>query len=486
VVALALLFPAGSAAADYAPLDKPGPALSVPTAKLQAALVCKPGVAGASRNPILLIPGTNLDPEPNFSWNYERAFDSLKWPYCTVTLPQHTLGDIQVAGEYVVYALRTMAGLSGRKVDVLGFSQGGMLTRWGLRFWPDTRRLVGDLVGLDPSNHGTLDADGSCMAPCPAADWQQASRAHFIAALNSRTETFAGIDYTVAFSRTDEIVVPNLDASGSSSLRGGAGRIANIAVQEICPGDTSEHLAMGSYDAVGYSLAADALTHPGVADKSRVPVSVCAQPFQPGVNPGTFPADYAAYGQAVAAAQGEAPTLREEPPLRCYVFATCPAGFAQATCLGVSGKAAATRLGPVALGQPRTRVRAALGPRRNRRTRGGLDRYCVAGGGVLEIGYPTRRLRRIPRGRAVLALASSRRFSVHGIAPGARLRTLRRGLRGERRYVVGRNTWYLARGRRATLVFKARRGRLVAVGLALRSLTRTRRASRRLLGAWRL
>src|SRR5438309_2044305 len=85
---------------------------------------------GGGRRPVLLVPGTNLDPSSNYSWNYERAFAALHWPYCTVTLPYHTMGDVQVAGEYVVYALRTVAARAGRSVDVLGYSQGGMLPRW--------------------------------------------------------------------------------------------------------------------------------------------------------------------------------------------------------------------------------------------------------------------------------------------------------------------------------------------------------------------
>jgi hypothetical protein len=323
--------PAGADTGSYAPLDRPGPPLSVPANALRDSLNCTPGVVRAGRNPILLVPGTNLDPGPNYSWNYERAFQALHWPYCSVTLPFHTMGDIQVAGEYVVNALRTMARMSGRRVDVLGYSQGGMLPRWALRFWPDTRSLVDDLVALDPSNHGTLDADATCQGSCAPADWQQASAAHFEAALNSGAETFAGIDYTVVFSRTDEVVFPNLDAGGSSSLHTGGGRIANIAVQDICPNDSSEHLAMGSYDAVGYALAVDALTHPGTADPARVEPTVCAQPFQPGVNPATFASDYAAYLSAIGQAQQEAPTVDAEPPLKCYVLAACRTGTSTPT-----------------------------------------------------------------------------------------------------------------------------------------------------------
>jgi len=248
----------------------------------------------------------------------------MGWPYCTVTLPYHTMGDIQVAGEYIVGALRTMAASAGRKVDVLGYSQGGMVPRWALRFWPDTRPLVEDLVGLDPSNHGTLDARVACQAQCPPAYWQQATGSHFDDALNSYAETFSGIDYTVIFSRTDEVVVPNLDASGSSSLHTGSGTIANIAVQQICPADVSDHLAMGTYDPVGFALAIDAFTHPGTADPARIPLSVCAQPFQPGVDPATFPTDYAGFVSAIGQAFVASPEVPAEPPLDCYVFAACP------------------------------------------------------------------------------------------------------------------------------------------------------------------
>lgn len=324
-VALAAVAPAALAGGrgPYAPLDRRGPGLSVPAAKLKASLTCTRGIAGDGRDPILLVPGTDLTPKANYSWNYERAFAARHWPYCAVSLPHDTTGDIQIAGEYIVYALRAMASKSGRQVDVVGYSQGGMLPRWALRFWPGTRSLVHDLVAIDPSNHGTLDADAACQGSCLPADWQQASTAHLIRALNSRAETFAGINYTVIFSRSDEIVVPNLDASGSSSLHTGGGRIANIAVQQICPNDASDHLAMGSYDPVAYALVVDALTHPGVADPARIPLSVCAQAFQPGVDPSTFPRDYGAYLAQIGRAQSGDPTVPAEPPLDCYVFAAC-------------------------------------------------------------------------------------------------------------------------------------------------------------------
>ena len=62
--------------------------------------------------------------------------------------------------------------------------------------------------------------------------------------------------------------------------------------------------------------------------------------------------------------------------------------------------------------------------------------------------------------------------------------TLKRRLRGERSYRVGRNRWYVARGAKSTLVFRTRAGRVGAVGLASRRLTRGSTATRHLLRAW--
>jgi triacylglycerol esterase/lipase EstA (alpha/beta hydrolase family) len=326
VVALALTgsgsaLAAPTAAATYAPLDRPGPALSVQAETLRASLSCSGPLTGLSRNPILLVPGTTMNPQVNFDWNYERAFTHRGWRWCTVTLPFDATGDIQVAGEYVVAALRSMSAKAHRKVDVVGWSQGGMVPRWALRFWPDTRSLVGDVIGLSPSNHGTVVADASCRSSCTPADWQQASRARFIAALNSRSETFAGIDYTVAYTNSDEIVVPNTGPTRSSALRTGSGRIANIALQSVCPNDTADHFAIGSYDPVGYAIVVDALTHAGPAVRARIPLTTCTQQFMPGVDPATFPADYAAFVQYAGDSQGDAPMVPREPPLKRYVFA---------------------------------------------------------------------------------------------------------------------------------------------------------------------
>jgi hypothetical protein len=311
---------AASPTGEFAPLNQPGPRLSVPAARLDASLTCDGPLRGVTRDPILLVPGTTMEPDVNFAWNYERAFTRLGWRWCAVTLPYDTTGDVQVAGEYIVHALRTMSRQAGRDVDVVGWSQGGMVPRWALRFWPDTRSLVDDLIGLSPSNHGTVVADTACQGSCTPANHQQASQARFIAALNSGAETFAGVDYTAAYTNDDEIVVPNAGPTASSALHTGKGRIANIALQEICPANTADHFAIGSYDPVGYAIVADALRHDGPAVKGRIPLTVCGQQYQPGVDPSTFLRDYTAMVRFAGDSEGDAPKAIDEPALRRYVF----------------------------------------------------------------------------------------------------------------------------------------------------------------------
>src|SRR4051812_9749837 len=310
-----------------------GPPLTVPAAQLDAALRCPKPLAGVSRAPVLLVPGTNLEPDANFDWNYEPALTALGIPWCAVTLPRYAMGDIQLSAEYVVNALRRMASASARRVSVVGYSQGGMIGRWALRWWPDTRALVEDLVGNAPSNHGTLTARPGCAAQCAAAYWQQRDDAAFIRALNTGPETFAGIDYTVNYTHNDEVVTPNSDeASGSSALRTGAGRVHNTALQEICPANTADHLVIGSYDPVAWALALDALTHDGPADPTRIDRAVCSQQFMPGVDQGTFPANWARYLATIGEGSRQADQVAAEPPLRCYAKSeACPAAATAST-----------------------------------------------------------------------------------------------------------------------------------------------------------
>jgi len=298
-----------------------GPPLDVPAAALERSLDCPPDAFTSDAAPILLIPGTTLTAQENFFFTYEPAFRLRDRPYCALTLPNHAMSDIQVSAEYVVRALRTMADRSGERVKIVGFSQGGMIGRWALKYWPDTREDVDEVIGLDPSNHGTLDAYATCTpltAGCAPALWQQQTGSRFLAALNSGPETYPGIDYTSISTPTDEIVVPNLPPAASSSLNTGEGRRANISTLDVCPVHVAEHLSMGSTDPVGYALVTDALDHDGPADPARIDRAVCTQLVHEGVDPVTGPTDFLAYSAGAVNQVLTYPHVAAEPALKPY------------------------------------------------------------------------------------------------------------------------------------------------------------------------
>jgi hypothetical protein len=324
------------AAGTYAPLDQPGPPLTVPRAQLNASLSCEPTVAHAKVEPVLLNPGTGLTPSQNYGWNWEPALEQLGIPWCAYTAPNDTLNNIETSGEYLVHAIRTMYALAGRRIALMGHSQGGMSMRWPLRFWPDARHMVQDAIGFSGSNHGsTVITPTECAVGCTPAVWQQLSTSNFIAAINSDAETFPGISYTEIYTNDDEVVQPNRGATASAALYTGGGAITNVAVQQICSADVSEHLLIGTTDSVAYALAVDALTHPGPAQLTRISKSVCSQAYMPGVDPASAQLELSAIagapgllsvfppGSAGATALTGAPVVTAEPPLDCYVFASC-------------------------------------------------------------------------------------------------------------------------------------------------------------------
>ena len=324
---------ASAAAPHYAPVNQPGPPLSVPPDQLAQSLRCTSNLVSSGRTPVLFVTPTLVTPDEAF-FGYESAFDAQGIPYCTLTIPDFTTEDIQVSAEYVVYAVRTIHSETGDQVDLLGWSQGGgPEPRWALRFWPDIRPMVAKLIDLEAPNHGTIllhtvcigsvCVNALCPSHCSPAIWQQADNSNFTAALNSDQETFPGIAYTNVYSHTSQFVQPNLSDDGTTSLHGGGGQIANIALQSICPLDVADHLAYW-YDPVAYALVMDALTHPGPADPARINRDVCLQLTMPYVNALEIPT-YTLHLYNVIFLQRFffVPQTSSEPALKCYVTGSC-------------------------------------------------------------------------------------------------------------------------------------------------------------------
>ena len=291
-----------------------GPALTVPQATMDKALTCSANLKTGSQAPVLFLHGTTSDPKANWSWNWARAMDLAKRPHCELDSPAGATGDIQVSAEYVVNAIRTMHTRAGKKISIVGHSQGGMVGRWALKYWPDTRAMVDDYVGLASSNHGTTSAHFSCGLPngCSAANWQQSAGSKFLTALNTGPETWPGISYTVIATRYDEIVAPP-----TAGFLKPAANVTNTTAQDICPLELVEHFGM-AYDNAAWLVGIDALTHAGPALLSGVPRNTCGVPTMPSVDLATFGLNSAAAMAVTARNSASAKSVPVEPALRPY------------------------------------------------------------------------------------------------------------------------------------------------------------------------
>ena len=148
-----------------APPDDTGPPLTISAKLLDRSLLCL-GEGAADREPVILVHGTSVLPQENWGWGFIKTLSERGLMVCTVALPARALGDIQVATQYVVHAIRTVHARTGRPVDLLGHSQGGLEPRWALKWWPDTRAMVDDIVTLGTPHHGTYVANIFSPLPC--------------------------------------------------------------------------------------------------------------------------------------------------------------------------------------------------------------------------------------------------------------------------------------------------------------------------------
>lgn len=305
---------------EFGPVERPGPAFSVPTQALAASLRCTPpATPGPPKDAVLLLSSTGLDTGASFDWNYQPALSTAGFTWCSSNAPGANNGDIQARAEYVAYALREIRARTGRPVDVVGHGQGALVARLVLRFWPDLRNAVSDLIELAPPNRGTEAFRPTCAHACPPAYWQQLPDSTLVNAVNSRQATFAGVDYTVITSSIDDVITPQPSAS---SLPGGPGRVSTVAVQDVCPNYVADHLGLGGYDAVAWAIAADALTHPGPADPGRIAKPVCETGFMPSIDAGRFLDNSARAAPVLETAPPDGvPTVPAEPEPRCWVLA---------------------------------------------------------------------------------------------------------------------------------------------------------------------
>jgi triacylglycerol lipase len=234
---------------------------------------CTP--SAAHPNPVVLVHGTWMD--RTVSWNLVGE-KLVADGYCVFSLDYGNRGTQPVAdsardlGTFIDAVLQRTGAA---KVAIVGHSQGGMMPRYYLKFGGGLDK-VAELIGLAPSNHGTTNGFGNYAAQygdSPAAADQQAG-SPFMVKLNgdgvdAPQPSSGEIDYTVVSTANDEIVKPYQ----SQALAGPASVVTNVVVQDKCPGDQIEHIAL-PYDPVALQWVENALGRPGPADPAFAPTCV--------------------------------------------------------------------------------------------------------------------------------------------------------------------------------------------------------------------
>lgn len=314
------------------------PAFETDEATLDAALLCTP-FTHPENPPVLLVHGTGTAGFEQYEWNYIPLLDARGFDVCAVTYPDRGLGDQQVSAEYVVHALRTIHAATGRKVAMIGHSQGAGMPRWALKWWPSARNAVEDFVLHAGPNHGTVIADpagllaslgipippGSGNAPLlPAGFYQFAPASNFITAVNAGDETPGDIDYTSIYTLTDELVQPAIPVpTAALDYEQGNPRVTNYLTQDLCPLTVVDHVTIGTIDRLTFELTLDAITNEGPADFERAGgMALCLNPLPLIADP-ALASDGAnilldILQRDIAAGAPDLHLTTEEPPLKPY------------------------------------------------------------------------------------------------------------------------------------------------------------------------
>ncbi|MEV7388958.1 alpha/beta fold hydrolase [Streptomyces sp. NPDC091215] len=188
------------------------------------------------------------------------------------------LGPIDKSAEQLsAFVDKVLAATGAAKADLVGHSQGGMMPRYYLKYLGGAAK-VNALVGLAPDNHGaTLSGLTNLLPYFPGASdlikattpglADQIPGSAFLAKLNAGGDTVSGVHYTVIATKYDEVATPwqSQYLSGSD--------VDNVLLQDLCPLDLSEHVAIGLFDRIAFHEVANAL------DPAHATATTCASAF---------------------------------------------------------------------------------------------------------------------------------------------------------------------------------------------------------------
>ncbi|MER6288318.1 esterase/lipase family protein [Streptomyces sviceus] len=240
---------------------------------------CKP--SAAHPRPVVLVHGTFANSVDNWlalaPYLESRDYCVFSFDYGQLSgVPLfYGLGPIDKSAEQLkAFVDKVLTATGAAETDLVGHSQGGLMPRYYLRFLGGAVK-VNALVGIAPDNHGTTLSGLTNLLPyfpgvqdllsthTPALADQVVGSA-FLTKLNEGGDTVPGVKYTVLATQYDEVVTPY-----RSQFLSGSG-VHNVLLQDLCPLDLSEHVAIGLFDRIAFHEVANAL------DPAHATATTCA------------------------------------------------------------------------------------------------------------------------------------------------------------------------------------------------------------------
>ncbi|KAJ7180902.1 hypothetical protein C8R46DRAFT_1070908 [Mycena filopes] len=299
-------------------------------AALRQAIFIPDTFTNGVKNPLLIIPGTGQPSFMTFSPNLipvlqNSEFADPVW----LNIPGFLLGDAQLSAEYIAYATHYIAARTGKKVTLMAYSQGNIITQWALTFWPSMRSVVSDFLGMSPAFRGSTLVTAGCVPiqalgiGCPPAIHQQTLNSNFVNAMRSHGGDSALVPTTLMFSLTDEIAQPQFGDDATALLKDANNvGVTPVRVQDVCAGKLAGGVATHEgmlYHPLTLAMLEDAMTHDGPADIARVDTArLCGQAVADGMSLSALVDTEVGLVKAGAAFIQFRPYLQDEPAVASY------------------------------------------------------------------------------------------------------------------------------------------------------------------------
>lgn len=125
-----------------------------------------PQGVNCGNNLVLFVPGTGVAITAAAFEGMQKALKqelgSNNVDFITVNLPFQSNGPIDIAAQYVAYAINYSYLYLGRKPTVIAWSQGSIDSQWAFKYWPSTRQTARNGVYESGDLKGTIEATFLC------------------------------------------------------------------------------------------------------------------------------------------------------------------------------------------------------------------------------------------------------------------------------------------------------------------------------------